>query len=93
MAAKVIKTRPKAKLGRPAKYPWSDWLDGKWREVDPLEYDVSAEGLRTSIHAAGRRSNVKSCVTIYTTNSGTRMVAFRFNGVRDEDANQADAAG
>lgn len=42
--------------GRPAAYPWDEWLDGRtWTVTRGADYDVSEQSFRTALTAAALR--------------------------------------
>lgn len=47
--------------GRPPKYPWPDWTDGKPRRLKQGEdFDATLESFRTMVHRKARDLNLKA---------------------------------
>lgn len=64
--------------GRPAKYPWAEWCDGKQKRLRQGEHfadTVKVSSFRAECHAAARRKGGKADTRIMG-----NMVLFRFVG-------------
>lgn len=54
-----VRVRP----GRPSKYPWEEWLDGRWWEIQKgVDFDRSVASMRKSVSTASKRKG-GTCVT------------------------------
>lgn len=46
--------------GRKDSYPFDEWFDGDiWELVSGEDFDISVEGMRSSLHNAGKRKDIK----------------------------------
>lgn len=72
--AERIGNLPPRRLGRPAIYPWAEWMDGSaWRINRGEDFEVSAETMAQLVRERGRRHGVE--VSAYPENDS---VAFQF---------------
>lgn len=62
---KVLTEFRKGQLGRPAKYRWDEFLDGRVRRFDKgVDFECAADGFRRSLYSAARARGIKVQTTI-----------------------------
>jgi hypothetical protein len=54
--AVILGSFPAARRGRPARYPWDEWLDGQARELEHgQDFTIDRESFRKSAQIIARR--------------------------------------
>jgi hypothetical protein len=76
--------------GRPLKYPWAQWADGKpWRLVAGEDFTVTAEAMRTNARAFGTRNNYTVSTAVV---DGGKALIVRFTPAKHLRAGKAVAS-
>lgn len=54
-----------SKGGRPAIYPWSEWMDGRaWRIRRGEDFDAEPDSMAQTIRVHGRRNGMPASATV-----------------------------
>ncbi len=63
--AQILESYGFKKVGREAKYPYDQWLDGQiWKLQHMVDFECQPHGLRQSFYAAAKRRGIKVRVSI-----------------------------
>jgi hypothetical protein len=72
--AKTVATFPEVKRGRPIKYPYQNWFNGKkWALAQGKDFDVDASSFKAALYAAKNRMGYV-IVTTETVENGVPVV-------------------
>jgi hypothetical protein len=72
-------------LGRPSKYPWEKWENGKiWEIVQGQDYEIPTENMQVNLHLRAARDNMKVQTRTMRDDGGEKLV-FKFSDREDRN--------
>jgi hypothetical protein len=75
------------RLGRPEKYPWSDWTDGTERILlESEDFDCTAESFVILVRRTARVKKLAVSVSRTTVDDGTPAVRVKFHVPKEQHA-------
>ncbi|MCX4800580.1 hypothetical protein OG594_02645 [Streptomyces sp. NBC_01214] len=59
--AEIVASMPQAKRGRPAKYPWAEWItpETTWKATQGLDFTAEPRNFANQLHKRAARMRLK----------------------------------